>query len=285
MLALSSSLFPDSWVGRTPFQLPLPVEVVAYIVVTLVCLGILGLVVQANRQRRRRGMPGWRWTTQDLLVIAILGVLLEVYDNLIGDQFVTPLTQAIPFTHAFALNDLPYMFLLMVGIAIIRKPGAATALVFLNFLLMQLLYGGGESSPLYWPYGLLQGVFVDLYLVLRRGNVFSSAGPRAMVEGLVMGALRAVPAVTISSALIHPLLDGATETGAFILLYSVFNLVGNGIEAAITAPLAIRVARTVNPAVGYGDADLAAPSPAGQVEARADAGTAVTAGSGKEVTR
>ena len=60
-----------------------------------------------------------------------MGVLLEVYDNLIGDQFITPIINLIPFGHAFALNDLPYMFLLMTGIALIRKPGAAAALILL----------------------------------------------------------------------------------------------------------------------------------------------------------
>lgn len=69
-----------------------------------------------------------------------MGVLLELYDNLIGDQFVTPITSLLPFGHLLALNDLPYMFLLMVGIALIHKPGVATGLVFVNFLLMQALY-------------------------------------------------------------------------------------------------------------------------------------------------
>ncbi|MFZ0216237.1 MAG: hypothetical protein WAM30_09905 [Candidatus Dormiibacterota bacterium] len=255
---LASGLFPASWVGNTPFQLPFGVELVVYVVATLVCLAILATVLRNTRADRRNGRAGSgsasRWTTQDLLVVAIIGVLLEVYDNLIGDQFVTPLTQGIPFAHAFALNDLPYLFLLMVGIAIIRKPGATTALVFLNFLLMQLLYGSGESSPLWWPYGLMQGVFVDLYLLLRRGRVFSSSGSGAVVEGFVMGALRAVPAVVVASAVFQPLLNGATRTGTYILLYGVCNLLGNGAAAAISAPLAIRVARTVNPAVGYGEA-------------------------------
>lgn len=51
-----------------------------------------------------------RWTTQDILVLAILGVLLEVYDNLIGDQFITPVLKLLPFPdiiHDFAINDLP----------------------------------------------------------------------------------------------------------------------------------------------------------------------------------
>jgi hypothetical protein len=86
--------------------------------------------------------------------------------------------------------------------------------------------------------------------------VFSSSGWVAVLEGFVMGALRAVPAGLIVLAVFRPLLSGATHTGTYIVLYCVFNLVGNGLEAAITAPLAIRVARTVNPAVGYGEGSV-----------------------------
>ncbi len=248
-------LFPKSWTGSTPFQLPLGVEIAAYLVIVGVCVVILGAVFRSNRRVAARGRTGSRWTTQDILVVAILGVLLEVYDNLIGDQFITPLVQGVPLAHAFAVNDVPYMFLLMTGIAIIRKPGAATAMVFLNFLLMQLLYGGSESSPLFWPYGLLQGVFIDLYLLSRRGRVFGRGGAPAVVDGLVMGALRAFPATAAQAAIISPLLTGATQTGREILLYSAFNIVGNSLGAGISAPLALRVARTVDPSAGVTDLD------------------------------
>ncbi len=251
-MPLRAGLFPKSWTGSTPFKLPFTANLVVYLAIVAVCLAVVGLVF---RHHRRSGLSGRtsRWTTQDIMVIAILGVLLEVYDNLIGDQFITPLIQAIPFAHAFAINDLPYMFLLMTGIAIVRKPGAATALVFLNFLLMQLLYGGSESSPLFWPYGLLQGVFIDLYLLARRGRVYERSGWRAVADGLAMGALRAFPATAAQASVITPLLNGTTETGAYILLYSAFNVVGNSLEAGITSPLALRVARTVDPSAGIAD--------------------------------
>jgi hypothetical protein len=208
-----AGLFPSSWTGNTPFKLPFAANLIVYLVITVVCLTILAMVLRYNR-RQGKAKSWWRWTTQDIIVIAILGVLLEVYDNLIGDQFITPLIQGIPLARAFAVNDLPYMFLLMTGVAIVRKPGSATALVFLDFLLMQLLYGGSESSPLYWPYGLLQGVFIDLYLLSRAGRAFSRPGWSAVGDGLVMGALRAVPAVALQTAIIQPLLSGATQTGA-----------------------------------------------------------------------
>jgi hypothetical protein len=240
-------LFPQQWVGGAPFQLPPTVNLIVYIMLWAICLAGLFFIWW-----RARTAGYGRWTTQDILILAIMGVLLEVYDNLIGDQFITPIISLIPFGHALALNDLPYMFLLMTGIALIRKPGTATAMVFLNFLLMQLLYGGTGINVLIWPYGILQGLFVDLYFVLRGGRVFaSSSGVWVIViDGLIMGALRAVPAVTIQSAILGPFIEGETRTLAYILFYSLFNLIGNGVEAGVFAPLAVRVARSVNPGAG-----------------------------------
>ena len=129
---------------QTTVQFPFAVNLTIYIV--LVVLALIGLFV-IWRRGKSAGFT-MRWTTQDILILAIMGVLLEVYDNLIGDQFITPLLKLLPYPdiiHDFAINDLPYMFLLMVGIALIRKPFVATAMVFLNFLLMQLLFPGDKS--------------------------------------------------------------------------------------------------------------------------------------------
>lgn len=226
-------------------QFPTTVNLILYIVLWIVALGGLAFVFV----RGRAAGFNMRWTTQDILVLAVMGVLLEVYDNLIGDQFITPVLKLLPASdiiHDLALNDIPYMFLLMVGIAIIRKPGVATALVFLNFLLMQLLYGSDKSSVLWWQYGIFQGLFVDMYFVSRGKHIFEKADGRAIVDGLIMGALRAVPAVTISSALLGPFLVGDTTTFGDIFLNSSLNLVGNGLAAGLLSPLAIRVAQSIN---------------------------------------
>jgi len=235
-------MFPKSWVGTTTVQLPFAVNVTLYVIIWVIALAGLFFLY------RRGKVQGFvRWTTQDILIVAMLGVLLEVYDNLIGDQFITPLINLIPFGHAFALNDLPYMFLLMVGIAMIRKPGAATAMVFLNFVLMQLFFSGKGINVLYWPYGIYQGLFVNLYFVLRGNRVFAHGGPQVIVDGLIMGALRAFPAVVVQPAIFAPLLDGQTKTLGYIFFYTLFNTIGNGVEAAISSPLAIRIAQSVNP--------------------------------------
>lgn len=243
-------LFPSNWVAGAPFQLSTTANLIVYILIW--AISIAGLVFVFWRGRSA-GFA--RWTTQDILILAIMGVLLEVYDNLIGDQFITPIISLIPFGHAFALNDLPYMFMLITGVALIRKPGAATAMVFLNFLLMQLLYGSGINA-LMWPYGIWQGLFVDLYFVLRGGQVFSGKDVPAIIDGLIMGALRAVPAVTMQAAILGPYIEGSTRTLTYILLYSLFNLIGNGVEAGISAPFAMRIARSVNPSAGARREDL-----------------------------
>ena len=226
-------------------QFPPTVNLILYVALWIIALAGLVYVFQ----RGRAAGFTMRWTTQDILVLAVMGVLLEVYDNLIGDQFITPVLKLLPASdiiHDLALNDIPYMFLLMVGIAIIRKPGVATALVFLNFLLMQLIYGSDKSNVLWWEYGIYQGLFVDIYFVTRGKAIFQKADGRAIVDGLIMGALRAVPAVTISAALIGPFLSGDTSTFGDIFLNSSLNLIGNGLAAGLLAPLAIRVAQSIN---------------------------------------
>src|SRR5215467_7148972 len=226
-------------------QFPNTVNLVLYIALWVIAAaGLVFIFV-----RGRAAGFNMRWTTQDILILAVMGVLLEVYDNLIGDQFITPVLKLLPASdiiHDLALNDIPYMFLLMVGIAIIRKPGVATALVFLNFLLMQLIYGSDKSNVLWWEYGIYQGLFVDIYFVSRGKHIFEQANGRAIVDGLIMGALRAVPAVTISAALIGPFLIGDTTTFGDIFLNSSLNLVGNGLAAGLLAPVAIRVAQSIN---------------------------------------
>ncbi|GER92114.1 hypothetical protein KDW_62760 [Dictyobacter vulcani] len=235
-------MIPKSWEGTTTVNLPYPTSLIVYIIIWAVVIAGLFFIYQ-----RSRAAAFVRWTTQDVLIVAIMGVLLEVYDNLLGDQFITPIIQLIPFGHLLALNDLPYMFLLMVGIALIRKPGCATAMVFLNFILMQLLYSGSGLNILMWPYGLLQGLLLDIYILQRSGKVFSRGGWVAVVDGLILGALRAFPAVTVQSAFLGPLLEGSTKTLGYIFFYTLFNTIGNGIEAAISGPLAVRIARSVNP--------------------------------------
>jgi hypothetical protein len=198
-----------------------------------------------------------RWTTQDILIVAALGVLLEVYDNIIGDQFITPLLGGgNSFLHFLQLHDLPYMFLLMVGVALVRKPGCVTAMVFINFLLMTLLFGGSGHGVLDWSDGLTQGIFCDLYIVARRGRVFGpSASVLSMVlDGFVIGILRGGPNALLTDLSFDPYLNATYYTWLAMWKDTWSNGLFNGWEAAVSAPLALRVASAVVPSIGIGKA-------------------------------
>jgi len=192
-----------------------------------------------------------RWTTQDILIVAALGVLLEVYDNIIGDQFIRPLVDVIPGASLLQVHDLPYMFLLMVGIALVRKPGCVTAMVFINYLLAQLLFGSGHGA-LDWTDGLTQGIFCDLYIVARRGKVYAPGSTlRAMViDGLMIGILRGGPNAFLTDWTFDPYLNSVYYTWYQMWTDTWSNAIGNGVEAAISAVLALRVARSVIPSIG-----------------------------------
>lgn len=212
-----------------------------------VCIICIGIVLWAALRSDR-----WqRWTTQDILIVAALGVLLEVYDNIIGDQLIGPIINPIPGADFTQVQDLPYMFLLMVGVALVRKPGCVTAMVFVNFLVMQLLFGSGHGA-LDWTDGLTQGIFCDVYIVARRGRVFGrGASPVSMViDGFMIGVLRGGPNAFLTDWSFDPYLNATYYTWLQMWNDTWSNGLFNGIEAAVSAVLAHRVAVSVMPSLG-----------------------------------
>ena len=237
-----------------------------YVAIWVACAAGIGVVAWAALRSKRFQ----RWTTQDILIVAALGVLLEVYDNIIGDQFIKPVLTPIPGAEFLQIHDLPYMFLLMVGVALVRKPGCVTAMVFINFLLAALLFGSGHGV-LDWTDGLTQGLFCDLYIVARRGRVFgASATPLSMaLDGLMIGILRGGPNAFLSDVNFDPYLNAEFATWLQAWNDTWSNALFNGIEAAISAVLARRVAVAVVPSIGIGKTRAAA---AGDPFAESDLG-------------
>jgi hypothetical protein len=222
-----------------------------YVLIWAVCIAGIAVVSFAALLSRR-----WpRWTTQDILIVAALGVLLEVYDNIIGDQFIKPLLNPIPGAEFVQLHDLPYMFLLMVGVALVRKPGCVTAMVFINLLLAALLFGSGPGM-LDWTDGLTQGIFCDLYIVARGGRVFGPSATRLsmVLDGLAIGMLRGAPNAFLGDFNFDPYLNAQFYTWLQMWNDTWSNGLFNGLEAAISALLAHRVAVAVVPSIGIGKA-------------------------------
>src|SRR5215472_671559 len=227
-----------------------------YVAIWVICIGGIGVVLWAALRSKR-----WqRWTTQDILIVAALGVLLEVYDNIIGDQFITPLLGGgNSVLHFLQIHDLPYIFLLMVGVALVRKPGCVTAMVFINFLLAALLFGSGHGV-LDWTDGLTQGIFCDLYIVARGGRVYGpkASGLSMVLDGLAIGILRGAPNALLTDWNFDPYLNASFSTWLQMWQDTWTNGLFNGIEAAVSAVIARRVAIAVIPSLGIGKAKASA---------------------------
>ena len=239
-----------------------------------ICIIGIGVVLWAALKS-----PKWaRWTTQDILIVAALGVLLEVYDNIIGDQMIGPLINPIPGADFSQVQDLPYVFLLLVGVALVRKPGCVTAMVFVNFLLAQLLFGSGHGA-LDWTDGLTQGIFCDLYIVARRGGVFAAGASKLsmVVDGFMIGLLRGGPNAFLTDWTFDPYLNATYYTWLQMWNDTWSNGLFNGIEGGVSAVLAHRVAVSVVPSLGAKRVRTAAVDPFAEP---ADGPSAIPGGTG-----
>jgi hypothetical protein len=269
-LVARSSLAANSTIRLSPGW-----NAVYYWGIWAVCIICVVVVVRAAMRSDR-----WaRWTTQDILIVAALGVLLEVYDNIIGDQLIGPLINPIPGADFIQIQDLPYMFLLMVGVALVRKPGCVTAMVFVNFLLMQLLFGSGHGA-LDWTDGITQGIFCDVYIVARRGRVFGrGAGvPSMVIDGFMIGILRGAPNSFLTDWSFDPYLNATFYTWLQMWNDTWSNGLFNGLQAAVSATLAHRVAVSVLPTLGtrrrpagadpFAEPETGQPAPVGHPDPR-----------------
>lgn len=255
-LLLAQKAHLHGWLYDT-FAPPNWVRALLYAATWLIMIaGVYVLFVRAPRRDRSK-----RWTTQDVFVLAILSVLLLAWDSFLNDQLFGPIISAIPvignFLNWIQLPDLPYMFIVMVAVATIRKPGTVTALIFVKRVLGEIMFSTHGLNVFNWPDALNEGIFADLY-ILWRGEMILSDMKAILIDGFVIGALRAVPNTIIGDAVLDPFLNGQVHTVASFVGTNIAggggilgNGLGNGIEAAITAPLAVRVAKSVGALSGY----------------------------------
>ncbi len=216
----------------------------------LMLAGVAVLFVLVPRRKKTLS-----WTTQDIFVLSILSVLLLGWDSFLNDQLFGPIVSAIPvfgnLLNWIQLPDLPYMFIVVVAVITIRKPGTVTALIFIKRVLGEIMFSTHGLNVLNWPDALDEGVFTDLY-ILWRGEYLLSSARAIIVDGFIIGALRAIPNTIIGDAVLDPFLNGQVHTWASFIGTNIAggggilgNGIGNGLEVVLTAPLAIRVGRSL----------------------------------------
>ena len=112
------------------------------------------------------------YSTEDLIMIAIIGAIQTVYVQIIGRQFVFPVVDRVPGGYFFAIGDLPYIFLLVAAVAITRKPGTVSLTLFVYNITSEIGWYG--LNPLWWMYPFAQGLAADIYVLLRGKGIFTS---------------------------------------------------------------------------------------------------------------
>ncbi|MFX1517046.1 MAG: hypothetical protein ACFFC6_12160 [Promethearchaeota archaeon] len=112
------------------------------------------------------------YSTEDLIMIAIIGAIQTVYVQIIGRQFVFPVVDRVPGGYFFAIGDLPYIFLLVAAVAITRKPGTVSLTLFVYNITSEIGWYG--LNPLWWMYPFAQGLAADIYVLIRGKGIFTS---------------------------------------------------------------------------------------------------------------
>ena len=112
------------------------------------------------------------YSTEDLIMIAIIGAIQTVYVQIIGRQFVFPVVDRVPGGFFFAIGDLPYIFLIVAAVAITRKPGTVSLTLFVYNITSEIGWYG--LNPLWWMYPFAQGLAADIYVLVRGRGIFTS---------------------------------------------------------------------------------------------------------------
>jgi hypothetical protein len=228
----------------TTVKPPFAVALALYIGIWIVCLVGLFFVWKGAQKRKL----STRWTTRDILYTAIIGVVMTVYNSLIADQLIGPLVQLIPvggsILNFFDLKTWPYMFIFLVGVIVVRKPGIATALIFLKYVIAQLIFSP-PLTPIPWPDYISQGLFIDLYLVARGEEVFSN--PRIMiVDAFIIGFIKNMPRTQIDDFILGPFQSGTYTTILADIMNTVHDAISQAIQSAVLIGLVLQVAKPIN---------------------------------------
>jgi len=199
------------------------------------------------------------YTTLDLVSMAMIGAAMVVWVQIIGRQFVFPITDRIPFAYNFAVADVPYVLLLITAIALVRKPGAASLTLFVYNIVSEIGWYG--INPLWWAYPFAQGLPVDFYIFIRGRAIFTNKAmffksriteeefEKAVeipglrfIDGLIVGFLRGFFMQVSLYTVFFPNLFRLEYLWEYIFWWIVIPWsIGNAIGGAISVPIAERI--------------------------------------------
>jgi hypothetical protein len=192
----------------------------------------VSVAIWAVAARRRLA----RFTTRDLTTLAMIMCLLHVV--------------LLPFKSGLAnvpgldalVYAIPYTVVLLVGLRLVPKPGAASCIILGQGLLGQLL--GRGLNPVMWPYHVWCALSVEAVLLV--------TGPvlRTLPQALALACLRGLVSNGYSYLLLAPLVWRQHYAAWYVEMKIGMGLVGCVIGAWLGMVLGPRVERAAANPVG-----------------------------------
>lgn len=206
-----------------------------------------------------------KFTTLDLVYIAVgaaLGVAWEFY---IGSY----LGRLLPSSPFIRIGFWGRILIILIFVALVRKVGAGMLSLLIFNVLSDLLHYGFGGEPMFTIYETLTyGLFIDLLIALTGGHIFgiglkpntaSADVPEevlvknlrrrqnilAIVEGIVLGILFALPDPIFYLGFFRPFLYGAIVNWQTVIFDIEAFIPGDVIITIIAGFLALRVAMAV----------------------------------------
>lgn len=224
---------------RRPF-VPTPFYIyAALLVVTVVVLGIMFYLISKGK------LYGKSFKTKDIIYTTIFAILLVAWVQIIGRMLgFFALTNRIPLPFVnYALGDIGFATLFVLGVLLVRKPGVATLMLLIYDIVSELLFYG--LDPRWWLYPLAEGIPVDLYLAFAN-KVFASKfgtetgtimlkGIWGYIDAAIIGGLRALFAWLSLYYVFYPFLSHFYTTTYVVFMHTATITIFNMIYGALIA--------------------------------------------------
>ena len=218
---------------RRAFIPPPALSYALLLAANVVVLGAMFYLVKKGK------LYGRSFKTKDIIYTAIFGVLLVIWVQVIGRSLgFFALTNRLPIPYVnYAIGDIGYATLFVLGVLLVRKPGVATLMLLIYDIVSEIFWYG--INPLWWLYPVAEGVPVDLYLAfinrvlaLKRGEEPGTVRPAGLfgaIDAAIIGGLRPLFAWTTLYYVFFPYLNHYYTTSIVVFLHTttitVFNMI------------------------------------------------------------
>lgn len=224
---------------------------VALLVVTLAVLGVMFYLIKKGK------LYGKSFKTKDIIYTTIFGILLVIWVQVIGRSLgFFALTNRIPVPFInYALGDIGYATLFVLGVLLVRKPGVATLMLFIYDIVSEIFWYG--INPLWWLYPIAEGVPVDLYLAAVNkffakkqgveGETIRPTGIMGYIDAAIIGGLRPLFAWLTLYYVFFPYLNHYYTTTYVVIMHTSTLTIFNMIYGALIAYPLYRILERIVP--------------------------------------